>query len=249
MQDILTLSPQGIFKERAVTLTLLTHFVREVRKRVGAHCKDMDPMLYWRQCAIHEISEFAEHYSWEVWKKDKGIDYIHARQEAVDVLVFLIAALRDRHEVITYQNDEKIDFFNPSCSVFHIKGCQCITLSGDVPTRVTKSVWMIIKNIQSEDLELYGQNSIPFIDIVTLLCQLTEMDRELFCATVVAKLSLIYCRLENGSYHEDWNKVTQDGTTETMFLHHIIQDHMGDETSTLEDIMRHVYDRSAKFRY
>lgn len=240
-----------IFNIREVSITQAIEYVTHVRALVGADCNKIDPALYWRMCAINEISELAMHYSWEVWKKSpEGVDYISARQEAVDVIAFLIAAVNTQGmSNLNYINSKMITYWDQHLPQFKIDGCHLMVLGEAPEAKFHECGYRIIKYIQSRELAEYGYNSTQFMDVITILCQLTHMNKDTLIAHMIGKLTLVACRLENGIYHRDWNKVSETGVTETEFLFTLIRAWQSDETNTINQLIKDICDHSSVFRY
>ena len=249
---MLNLLQHDRFECRELSIEELSDYVVDVRRRVGAACSKLNPKIYWKMCAINEISELAMHYSWEVWKPSEEIDYVSAQQEAIDVVVFTIAALTSNYtriELHPFEHKKFIHFWGENKMYFHVN-CGELTHLPEAPEeRFPECGYRLIQYIQSPDLDTYGLGGARFIDIITILCQLTKMDEPTFIATLVAKITLVSCRLDNGTYHSDWNKVTQDGRTEVSVLHHIIKHWVDTPEQTINQLISTVVETASIFRY
>ena len=65
---------------------------------------DNDKMLLWINAMIDECVEFRSGLNWKQWKNNKPLDYSYLKEEAIDLLHFLLDIMNtlgiDEHEIV-----------------------------------------------------------------------------------------------------------------------------------------------------
>lgn len=54
-----------------------------------------EQILQWTRCITHEAIELEDAFNWKHWKNRKDIDWLNVKEEAIDILHFLLSIFTD----------------------------------------------------------------------------------------------------------------------------------------------------------
>lgn len=217
--------------KRSMSVKDLIKYIIDVRTAVCPTSMLSDEEHYYKLCAINElVSELNSCYPWENWKEPKEPNVAYAQLEAADVFIFMVA-------IVSMYN-----FSEGSLTLFEYSDNYPIEF-GKLLTEEPEPNWGSWLCTLNHDLircildgfdASYTSNN--FMEAISILAELAQMDEFAFCTTVFTKIEFIKHRFSNGRYVQNWNKNNTSGDSENVTLIKILKKYMENECYNLEDL-------------
>lgn len=194
---------------RTLSTYTLFELVSHVRNTVSKTPDDIDPVVYWKSCALLEMGELVREFPVENWKPKTTLDETAIKFEVVDVVCHLVASLLEDGQSIESDcphGTPTLDVAIGLRSSHKIADHHVMRLYLDISRQVVSEKFNIT------DLSI----------VIRHLCVIGDINYSEFSAAFVAKMALVSVRLLDGKYRDNWNKISKDNLSQEDVLEQIV---------------------------
>ena len=205
--------------------------VSYIKKAVSKEPEGVVPHLYWKGCALLELSELLQEFPVEIWKEDHTLNTVHIKFEVVDVVCHLISSLLvDTNKSIDWSvlNNYIVRIEHPVTTYSENRGL-------GINTYVALSAIIVNKGFSYKDMNY----------VITTLCELSNIDHATFSSAFIAKMALVFCRLKDGKYIEGWHKKTKLNSSQEDLMQEAIDMFELDTDATLDSLFTEIVENVA----
>jgi hypothetical protein len=250
MESLLSSLPENIIKslnKPILSYDEIIKFTIAIRSKFNTFKTIPNARMFWKLCAIRELHELMDEFPWIVWKHSFNTNFNKVRLEAIDVITLVIGALSVNNQDIFIHS--KYD--NMCKDIYSNTPFKCYDFDLTYFTEdIDKTINLI--NDAVRHIDVYTeQDQVRLCNLINKLCVIAKLDSIDLSTYLVAKLTLVFCRIEqeSGTYHSDWHKISSHGLSECDMLELIIARYNSNAGYTLYDLAMMVEKESVDFRY